>query len=76
MEAHCSKAFVAIISFPVPPIHPTPAPADSGSAALAQTRFARNGAILRRSLAISAAAAEPIRWAARQESLFVVSSGV
>jgi len=47
---------------------PTPAPADpkragagSNSAARAQARFARNGAMMRRSLASPAAAAEPKR---------------
>ena len=48
---------------------PTPAPADSGSAARAQARFARNGAMMRRSLASPAAAAEPLRWAAKNSAV-------
>jgi hypothetical protein len=42
---------------------PTPAPADSGSAARKRRRLARNGAIMQMRLASPAAAAEPIRWA-------------
>jgi len=43
----------------------TPSPADSGSAARAQARFARNGAITGRSLANPAATAGPYRQPAK-----------